>query len=101
MRKEEIAQALRELRKLNSQLNAIRKSGNYVDSTELLERLTQNWMEIKERMDRLTTLEAAIILDHYVNLNSIQQMCLTFFYSERQIKRIISRALDKMADDTK
>ena len=98
MTKDDVASALRSIRQINKQMESFEKADKIVATSELIARLKQVWSELLSRMERLTTLESSIIVEHYVNLKTIHQIAREFFYSEAQIKRILTDSLKKMAD---
>ena len=98
MLKDDIAEALKSIRQINKQMESFEKADEYVATADLITRLKNVWNELLNRMERLSTLESSIIVEHYVNLKTIHQIAREFFYSDRQIKRIITVALEKMAD---
>ena len=98
MTKDDVASALKSIRKINKQMESFERADKIVATSELIGRLKEVWNEILSRMEKLTTLESSIIVEHYVNLKTIHQISREFFYSEDQIKRILTDSLKKMAD---
>lgn len=98
MTKDDVANALRSIRKINKQMESFERADKIVATSELIGRLKEVWNDILSRMEKLTTLESSIVVEHYVNLKTIHQIAREFFYSEAQIKRILTYSLEKMAD---
>ena len=98
MSKSEVVEALRSIRKINTQIGSFERADKIVATSELIKRLKDTWNDILSRMERISTLESSIIVEHYVNLKTIRQVAREFFYSEVQIKRILTGAIEKMAD---